>query len=177
MAKYYDLNHCGPCASVNDSLRIRTDTTLDQDCALKATVQVCTACMDVSLLKTCMNVNTPPLAQVAPCDARFASQTRKKERLPTQSVQAPECLSDHHGSCTNTAWSRQSVCSLFVILARPWALDRALKVVRQIRRSVSITKFRIVCCCSCIALALLIAVMIHSSWEVPQTCPPFLGFT
>ena len=23
----------------------------------------------------------------------------------------PECRSDHHGSCTSTAWSRQSVCS------------------------------------------------------------------
>ena len=27
----------------DDSVRIRTDTTLDQDCVLKATVQVCTA--------------------------------------------------------------------------------------------------------------------------------------
>ena len=44
-------------------MRIRTDTTLDQDCVLKATVQVCTACMVVSLLTTRMNFNTPPLAQ------------------------------------------------------------------------------------------------------------------
>ena len=29
------------------SVRIKTDTTLDQDCVLKATVQVCTACMAV----------------------------------------------------------------------------------------------------------------------------------
>ena len=29
----------------------------------------------------------------------------------------PECRSDHHGSCTSTAWSRQSVCSLSIILA------------------------------------------------------------
>ena len=43
------------CASV----RIRTDTTLDQDSVLmKATVQVCTACMDVSGLTTCMNFIT-----------------------------------------------------------------------------------------------------------------------
>ena len=50
----------------DDSVRIRTDTTLDQDCVLKATVQVCTACMIVSLLTTCLNLKTPPLAQVAP---------------------------------------------------------------------------------------------------------------
>ena len=39
------------------SVRIRTDTTIDQDSVLKATVQVCTACMIVSLLTTCMNLN------------------------------------------------------------------------------------------------------------------------
>ena len=44
----------------------RTDTTLDQDSVLKANVQVCTACMIVSLLTTCLNLNTSPLAQVAP---------------------------------------------------------------------------------------------------------------
>ena len=42
----------------DDSVRIRTDTTLDQDCVLKATVHVCTACMIVSLLTTCLNLNT-----------------------------------------------------------------------------------------------------------------------
>ena len=41
----------------DDSVRIRTDTTLDQDCVLKATAQVCTACMIVSLLTTCLNLN------------------------------------------------------------------------------------------------------------------------
>ena len=58
------------CASV----RIRTCTTLDQDCILKATVfrmyivhclkaivRECTTCIDVSWLTTCMNFNTPPL--------------------------------------------------------------------------------------------------------------------
>ena len=74
--KYYDLmsqyavnRFLKPLRSVricDDSVRIRTDTTLDQDCVLKATVQVCTACMIVSLLTTCLNLNTPPLAQVAP---------------------------------------------------------------------------------------------------------------
>ena len=58
------------------SVRIRTDTTLDKDCVLNE-VQVCTAGMVVSMLATCMNFNTPPFAQIAPFDARFASQTRK----------------------------------------------------------------------------------------------------
>ena len=55
-----------PCASVNDSEKIRTETTLDQDCVMKADVHVCTACVIVSLLTTCLNLNTPPLAQVSP---------------------------------------------------------------------------------------------------------------
>ena len=64
MMKYYE---CVSQYAVNlilepltkraQSVRIRTDTTLDQDCVLKATVQVCTACMIVSLLTTCMNFN------------------------------------------------------------------------------------------------------------------------
>ena len=66
-----------PFTECAHSARIRTDTTFDQDCGLKANVQVCTACMVVSLLTTCMNFNTPPLAQNAPFDARFATQTRK----------------------------------------------------------------------------------------------------
>ena len=57
-----------PFTECAHSVRIRTDTTLDQDCVLKATVQVCTACMVVSLLTTCMSFNTPPLAQIAPFD-------------------------------------------------------------------------------------------------------------
>ena len=42
-----------PSTKCAHSVRIRTDTTLDQDCVPKATVQVCTACMIVSLLTTC----------------------------------------------------------------------------------------------------------------------------
>ena len=51
---------------MNGSVRIRTDTTLDQDYGLKANVHVCAVCMIVSLLTTCLNLNTPLLAQVAP---------------------------------------------------------------------------------------------------------------
>ena len=116
-----------PFTECAHSMRIRTDTTLDQECVLKATVQVCTACIVVSLLTTCMNFNTPPLVQIAPFNATFVSQTRKYRSTKklrkqvchlilvctTQSVQAwstasltiPECRSDHHGSCTITTWS------------------------------------------------------------------------
>ena len=45
----------------------------------------------------------------------------------------PECQSDHHGSCTSTAWSRQSVCSLY----NPRASLCLLKVLRQVRRPVN----------------------------------------
>ena len=83
-----------PLTECAHSVRIRTDAALDQDCALKATVQVCTACMVVSLLTTCMNFNTPPLAQIAPFDARFASQTRK---------------------CRSTKTLRKHVCQLILV--------------------------------------------------------------
>ena len=116
------------------SVRIRTDTTLDQDCALKATVQVRTACMIVSLSTTCMNFNTPPLTWIATfrcktraqnADVPFNKET-KEARLPADPglhnstfpsminciLTIPECRSDHHGSCTSTAWSQRNVCSL-----------------------------------------------------------------
>ena len=103
------------------SVRIRTDSTLDQDCVLKATVQVCTSCMIVSLLTTCMNFNTPPLAQVAPfrckireSNAEVTLDTKLSKYVcqlilvcrqlnvskPVNSILTiPECRSDHHGSC------------------------------------------------------------------------------
>ena len=47
-----------PFTECPHSVRIRTDTTLDQNCVLKATVQVRTARMIVSLLATGMNFKT-----------------------------------------------------------------------------------------------------------------------
>ena len=94
-----------PFTECAQSVRIRTGSTLDQDCVLKAIVQIFTACMDVSLLTTCMNFHTLLLAKVATFDVRFASQTRKRARLPPQSVEASECGSDHRDSCADTAWS------------------------------------------------------------------------
>ena len=108
-----------PFTECAQSVRIRTDMTLDQECVLKATVfvfttrtvclkatvQVCTACMDVSLLTTLFVSQHSSSRAGCNFDARFASRTWKKARLPTRSVQAPECRSDHHGSCSITAWS------------------------------------------------------------------------
>ena len=34
------------------------------------------------------------------------------QRFQTWSTTIPECRRDHHGSCTSTAWSRKSVCTL-----------------------------------------------------------------
>ena len=88
------LSHCRVCAST----RIRTATALDQNCVLKAAVFVITSCT------VCLNATVQELhsvhgrvmvdngyefqhsssAQIAPFDARFASQTRKRPHLPTQ---------------------------------------------------------------------------------------------
>ena len=64
LMKYFDcVSHYAvnlflePFTKRAQSVRIRTDTTLDQDCALKATVQVRIACMIVSIWTTCMNFN------------------------------------------------------------------------------------------------------------------------
>ena len=87
--------------------------------------------MDVSWLTTDMNFNTPPLAQIAPFDATFASQTRK---MPTQ-------LQSVEASTTARVPSQpgpEKASVLSVILERHWALDWALKVVRQVGRSVSL---------------------------------------
>ena len=54
---------------------------------------ICTACMIVSLLTTCLNLNTPPLAQVAPFsmqDSRFKRKSTtghktQQARLPADS--------------------------------------------------------------------------------------------
>ena len=59
------------------SVRIRTDNTLDQDSELKATVQVCTACMDVSFLTTCMHFNNS--SSRADCTFRCKSRESNTE--------------------------------------------------------------------------------------------------
>ena len=102
-------------------MRIRTDTTLDKDCVLKATVQVCTACMVMSSLTTCVNFNTPPLAHVCPFKAFKLHSVE-----PTTAAHVPSQPDPEKAS------------ALPVILARHWALEWAPTVVRQIGRSVRI---------------------------------------
>ena len=107
--------------------------------------------MIVSLLTTCLNFNTPPLAQVAPfrckireSNAEVTLETKTRQaRLPADPglcnstspslvhciLTIPECRSDHHSSCTSTAWSRQSVCSLYhprASLGSDWCLKVVL---------------------------------------------------
>ena len=90
-----------------------------------------------------MNFNTPPLAQIAPFDARFTSQTRKKARLcQLKAINSSFRVSKRSPWLMyhNSLGLKQRLLSLSVILARQWALDWALKVVRQIGRSVRIHK-------------------------------------
>ena len=172
-----------PFTECAHSVRKRTDTTLDQDCVLKATVQVCAACMVVSLLTTCMNFNTPPLAQIAPFP-----------RLPTDSRLYNSKLAwtlgqlhlDHSGVSKRPHWlvynhshGPEKVSALSVILARPLSVILArhlfLKVVRQVRRPVNLHEIwyclllllcSLLFCLLCsllLALALLLAVLIRSS--------------
>ena len=67
----------------------------------------------------------------------------------------PECQSDHHGSCTSTAWSRQSVCSFY----HPRA-SLGSEGCSPIPYLASVSSRNLLLF---VALALLIAVMIRSS--------------
>ena len=86
-------------------------------------MQVCTACMILSLL-TCLNLNTPPLARVKrgsttgpktqqaclPADYGLYSSTFPS--LVNCILTIPECRSDHHGRVHTQHRPGQSVCSL-----------------------------------------------------------------
>ena len=154
------------CASV----RMRTDTTLFQDNVLKATVfactsctvclgatvEICTACMDVSWLTTRMNFNThlSRILYLLVQDSRVKRSQLKAFKLQSVEVTIATRVPTQPGH------EKASALSLSFILARHWAL----KVVRHVGRSFS----RIACysCfapCPCIALALLVAVMIQLS--------------
>ena len=186
------LSHCRVCAST----RTRTDTTLDQDCVLKATVlvftsctvclkaivQECTACMDASLLTTCVDFNTLPLAQIVPFDARFASQTRKDpQKSNTELVSSANRFLSKQFNVQTQSSPEKSVCSISVILAGHRALDWALKVVRQVVRSVSLREVLfclLLLLCSLLLQCPCFAHCCHDPIIVrPQSCPPFLGFT
>ena len=80
----------------------------------------------------------------------------------------PECQSDHHGSCTSTAWSRQSVCSFYHPRASLGSEGCSpIPTWRQSVHKISYCLLLLLCSCFAlallVALALLIAVMIRSS--------------
>ena len=144
-----------PFTECAHSLRIRTDTTLDQDCVLKATVQVCTACMVVSLLRTCLNFKTPLLAQIAPFDTSFARQTRKYRSTKklrkhvcqlilvctTQAFKPGQLHLDHSTVSKRSPWLVYN--HSMVLKKRLFSLSSSRvigprKVVRQVGESVSI---------------------------------------
>ena len=156
---------------------VRKETTLNQDCVLKATVHVCTACLIVSLLTTCLNLNTPPLAQVAPfrCKIRESNAAvpldtkTQQARLPADSglynstcpslvnciFTIRECQSDHHAR-VQAQHGPDKVSDLSIILAHP----------------VNSQKFPIACCfCFALALALFIA-LVHLSFVLTQLVHP-----
>ena len=114
-----------PFTECAHSERIRTDTTLDQDCVLKASVQVCTTCMIVSLLTTWLNSNTPHLAHIAPfrwkiresnaevpLDTKLSKHVCQLILVCTIQRSQAEYHSDQHGSCTNTMVQTKCLLSL-----------------------------------------------------------------
>ena len=60
----------------------------------------------------------------------------------------PECRSDHHGSCTCTAWSRQR-SALSIILARHWAFKSSspISLWRQSVHKISYCLLLLLCSC------------------------------
>ena len=123
----------------DDSVRTRADITLAQYCVLKATVQVRTACMIVSLLTTCLETKLSKHV----CQLIMSVQLTFPS-LVNCILTTLECQSDDHGSCTSTMaltqclFSPSSSCILGL-----------LQVLRQFpswRQSSQSTKFPIPCC-------------------------------
>ena len=140
-----------PFTGCVNSMRVRTDTTLDQDCVLKATVQVCTACMVVSLLTACMNFNTHPLSQIAPFYERFASQTRKyhsRKKL------------------------RKHVCQLILVCTTQSVQAGSMTIQSDFASLVALAL-------SLLCSLTLLCSLLSGSFTVKstQTCPPFIGLT
>ena len=165
------LSHCGACASVNDSVSIRTDTTLDQDCVLKVKCACmysvhdrvivdnmsefehssfrasCTFSMQDSRVKRGSTTGHKTQQARLPADSGLYNSTFPS--LVNCILTIQECQSDHHGSCTSTAWSRRSVCSLY----HPRA-----SVGSTICSPIPVSSQNFpIACCFCFALALLIA--------------------
>ena len=136
-------------------------------------MQVCTACMVVSLLTTCMNFNTPPLAQNAPFDARFATQTRKYHS--TKKLRKHVCHLilvctiqsmlgrfvqlhlDHSSVSKRPAWlvyNHRPDKASALSLCHPRVSFGLLKVVRLVGRFSQSSRDFAVLACSCFALCI-----------------------
>ena len=156
---------------MNDSVRIRTDTTLDSGLWTESK-RARTYSMMVSLLTTCLNLNTPPLAQVAPfrcagipldtklskhiCQLILVCTTQTFPSLVYCILTIPECQSDHHGSCTRTAWflgkclfslSSSRFSGLLIVL-------RQFSTWRQSVHKISYCLLLLLCSCFCSLLLL-----------------------
>ena len=154
---------------------------------LKATVQVCTACMFVSLLTTCVNFNSPPLTQIAHFDAIFASQTRKKARLPTQKAFKLQSVETTTTARVQTQLGSEKASALSPSSSRGIGLlIRLLIGLKKLFAKWSdqsvFAKFRIAGC-SCMLLALALSTHTHEphplqrhtqtpNTHTPQTLQP-----
>ena len=138
--------------------------------------------MDASLLTTCVDFNTLPLAQIVPFDARFGSQTRKDpQKSNTELVSSANRFLSKQFNVQTQSSPEKNVCSISVILAGHRALDWALKVVRQVVRSISLREALfclLLLLCSLLLQCPCFAHCCHDPIIVrPQSCPPILGFT
>ena len=123
-------------------LMIRTDTTLDQDSVLTATVFVCTSCSVVSLSTTSLNFITPPLTWTAPFDARLVGKTlmyRSTEKLRKGRLPTDSCLNKFKASKLGPLHLDQSRVSKRLSMARAQSQS-------HVRRQSVFTNFRVAFC-------------------------------
>ena len=119
------LSRCGACASVNDSVRIRTDTALGQDCVLKNNCAGMYSVHDRVIVDNMSGFEfsmqdsrvkrgstTGHKTQQARLSADYGLYNSTFPSLANCILTIPVCRSDHLTTCTRTASSRQSVCSL-----------------------------------------------------------------
>ena len=126
-------------------------------------MHVCTACMIVSLLTTCLNLNTPPLAQVA----TFSMQNSRVKRGSTTGHKTQQARLPADSGLHNTTFSsrvskrsprlvyKHQVLTKCLLSPSSWRIIGLLKVLRQFSTwRQSVHKMSIACCCcfcSCFA--------------------------
>ena len=107
----------------------------------------CTFSMQDSRVKRESNIGHKTQQARLPADPGLDNSTFPS--LVNCILTIPECRSDHHGSCTATAWSRQNVCSL--------CHPRASLGFKTFFANFPLSVHKILIdCCSCFALALLL---------------------